>query len=227
MKNWYLLLAAVAAIFMSSCGKATVDSETSRWKSTQQLLDKLSGEYPGFKTALMQTKDAAAAQMKTAEAVSGDEAKIKAMSEANNAAKPQFVRDLETLKPNMEKLKNLMVEVPKKVTTDADKTSAALAVREADFTIGTVTSKLNSAAPANASEANGLTASLVSEVDAATKRLSSLIKDAEKTTAANKTAADSSKKVEEKKLADIKCRSCGKMQPAGSKKCGDCTAPLD
>jgi hypothetical protein len=227
MKNWYLMLAAVAAIFMSSCGKATVESETSRWKSNQQLLDKLSGEYPGFKTALMQTKDDAAAKMKSAEAVSGDEAKVKAMSEANNAAKPQFVRDLETLKPNMEKLKNLMVDVPKKVTTDADKTAAALGVREADITLGSIEAKLRTAAPANANEANGLTASMISEVEAASKRLSSLIKDAEKTTAANKTAADSSKKEEEKKLADVKCRSCGKMQPAGTKKCPDCTAPID
>lgn len=227
MKNVCLLFLAIAAVFLSSCGKASVASETANWKRNQQLLEKLSGEYPNFKTALTAVKTAAETEMKAAEAVSGDEAKIKAMSAANTTARPQFVKDLEGLKASMTKLKDLMVEIPKKITTDADKMSAGLAVREANIALGSVETKLATGAPTSTNEANGLTASLVSEIEAATKRLSSLVKDAEKTTAANKAVADSSKKAEEKKVADIKCRSCGTMHAAGTKTCPNCSAPLN
>lgn len=221
MKNFYLLLAAVTALFATAC-KKTVESETASWKANQQLLEKLSGEYPGFKTVLQATKTDAEKLMKAAEAVSDAEAKVKAMSAANTAAKPQYVRDLESLKTNMNKLKDLMVSVPKKVTTDADKVAAGLAVREADITLGNIESKLRTAAPASANEANGLTAALVSELDAASSRLSALIKDAEKTTAANNATADSAKAAADKKVADVKCRSCGTTHPAGTKKCPNC-----
>lgn len=227
MKNVCLLFLAIAAVFLSSCGKASVESETANWKRNQQLLEKLSGEYPNFKTALTAVKTAAETEMKAAEAVSGDEAKIKAMSAANATARPQFVKDLEGLKASMNKLKDLMVEIPKKVTTDADKAAAELGVRAANDVLSGMPLKMLVSNPTNVNEANGLAASLVSEIDAATKRLSSLVKDAEKTTAANKTAADSSKKVEEQKVADIKCRSCGTMHAAGTKTCPNCSAPLN
>lgn len=226
MRQLYLLLTAAVVLF-ASCGKATVESETKRWASTQQTLDKLSGEYPGFKAALQEAKAAGEAKMKAAESVSKEEEKVKAMSDAINAARPQFVKDLEDLKTNTNKLKDLMTQAPKKVTTPADKDAAMLAVREADFTLGSVETKLRSAAPANINEANGITAGIASELKAATDRLDKILKDAEKTTAGNKTAADSTKKADEKKLADVKCRSCGTMNAAGSKKCSSCTAPID
>jgi peptidoglycan hydrolase CwlO-like protein len=226
MKNLCLLLLASIAIFLSSCGKASVESETANWKSNQQLLEKLSGEYPNFKTALTAVKTAAEAEMKTAEAVSGDEAKIKAMSAANSTARPQFVRDLEGLKGRINKLKDLIVEIPKKVTTDADKAAAQLGVRTANEVLEGMPLKMLVSNPTNVNEANGLAASLVSDIETATTRLSSLVKDAEKTTAANKTATDSTKKVEDKKVADIKCRSCGTMSPAGTKTCSSCSAPF-
>ena len=86
MRQLYLLLTA-AVVFFASCGKATVESETKRWASTQQTLDKLSGEYPGFKTALQEAKAAGEAKMKAAEGVSKEEEKVKAMSDAINAAR--------------------------------------------------------------------------------------------------------------------------------------------
>ncbi len=227
MKHLYLLFAASIALFASSCGKATVETETKRWAATQQTLERLGGEYPGFKTVLAEAKAAGETKMKAAESVSKEEDKIKAMTEAINAARPQFVADLENMKTNVNKLKDLMAEATKKATTPEDKAAVQLVVQDADLKVFMMELQLRSAAPTNINEANGLTSALARDVKSFTERLEKMVKDGEKTAAGNKAAADSTKKVEEKKLADIKCRSCGTANPAGTKKCNSCTAPIE
>ena len=225
MKNLFFLLLATAA-FWTSCGPATVESETSRWNSNKERIGKLGALYSNFKPVLQSVLAEAETKMKAAEAVSKPEDKIKAMSEANGVASATFVTQLESISGKIKSLKDAVVSVQQKATDKSDANAAWVAAMSAEGTIRNSEAKLLAAAPTNASEATAVVDAITDELDASKKRLDDVAKVAAGKAEDNKKAAADDKKAEEAKTADVICAYCKKSSPAGSKECGSCGAAI-
>jgi hypothetical protein len=232
MKNLFFLFLSVS-MFWTSCGPATVESETSRWNSNKERISKLGALYPNFKPLLQTILTEAETKMKAAESMSKAEEKIIAMGAANTVASPNFVSILSGISDKIKSLKDAAVSAQQKTTDKNDSNAAWSAASSAENTIRACEMKLQSAQPANVSEANAIAEAAEDELDAAKKRLDDVAKvasgkaaDAKKTEEDAKKAAADDKKAEEAKVADVVCSYCKKSSPAGSKECGGCGAAL-
>ena len=226
MKNLYFLFPIIFTLLVSACGKATVESEQKRWTGNLQTLEKLSGEYPTFKTLIAEIKSQAEASMKNAESISDAEQKVVLMQAANELAKPRAIRSLENIKGTTQRLKDLLISAPTKVKGDNYTQSILLAVKDAENTILQTELKLKTQSPNSISEAEAMLTSIDSDLNAASKRIKDVISSYEKTEQAAKAVEEKVKQEEEKANAQIKCRSCGTMSPAKSTTCAQCGAPF-
>ena len=228
MKNWYVLIIAMASI-AAACGKATVDSENSRWQSNQKRLDRVAALYKTFKPIIKQLHTDAEKQFKAAESIGKEEDKIAAMAAANDAASPLFVRELDGLADKIKTIKDKMVDVQQLATDKSDQNAAWTASQAAQATLTAADSKLRDAAPSTVSEADALVKSIVAELNSAEDRLDKVAnaaeakaKEAQQAEEDKKKAADDAKKA----VADIKCEYCGKLCAHDAKECPHCGAPL-
>lgn len=233
MKNIYLFTVLMAlATFWSSCG-SSVEGETASWKSNQERITRLKANYPGFKGALDAALNDAKTAMESAQSVGDKEAKIKAMSAANDKASPQFVRELDGMDRLMRDIEGKISKTKQAGGDRNDQSAIWDAANRADQAIREAKSKLKSSTAADIASANAITSSVTSNLKSVQSLLDDIAKEAKNKADAAKKAEDDKKaaaaKADEdakKAAAPIKCGACGTENKAGSTKCSQCTAPL-
>jgi chromosome segregation ATPase len=235
MKLTTLLTAFVAFLLLASCGKATTESETKRWEASQETINTLSAQYPGFKPALKEALDAAKLKWEAATKVSGEEQQIEAMRTANKTARPQFVNQLDDMSDKMETLKDLVTDATQAGGTDhADNQALATARREADISLGNAEKALKTGSVATIDAANAIVGKVSDELESATKRIKKVMETAK----GKKSEAKAAAKSEEEKAAateaakvdaqkSIKCDYCGTMNAHDALECSNCAAPVE
>jgi len=234
MKNLTFLLLLATFLGISACGPATVESETSRWNSNKERINRLKANYTKFSGVLDKVLADADAAMKSAESISSEEEKIKAMGDANSKAAPQFVLDLDGMDKLIRSVEDLATKA-KQTSGDASDTNAAYdAANRATETIRDSRNRLNTANVSDVAAANAVTDAVKKNLDGAKKRLNDVIstadkkaEDAKKAEEDAKTAADKKAEEEKKAKADIVCQYCKKSCPAGSTECPHCGGPLN
>jgi len=228
-------LIAIAAFFIvTSCGKATSESETKRWESSKKTLTTLGAKYPGFKPALEEVLADATAQWTAAGNVGDEEKKVEAMSAANSAASPSFVSNLDNMSGKLEALKDMAAEATQAGGDEADKAALNLAKNEAGLTLNNVEKMLRERKVSNAAEATAVVDDAMQQVESATSRIQKIMetiagKKAQEKAAEDKekTDADNDKAAEEEAKKPVKCGHCGQMNKPGALKCESCTAPIE
>ena len=232
MKN-YFLLSLCALLFLATSCKKTVEGETKKFETNIKRLNDLMAQYPSFKPALESVKNEAQSKMDAANKASGDDAKIKAMADANSVASPQFVYQLDDIEDQKSKLRSLITKAAQSVNDGNDRDAARSARNYAEDAISNADRKLRDASVNNASDAEAVLRPIMSSLSGAMSDLSSVIstadgkKQAEKKAENDSKAAEETKKVEEeKKAAPVKCGYCGNMNPAGTAKCSGCGAQV-
>lgn len=233
MKKQYLLGLLAVFLLAVSC-KQSVEGESSKWEANKQRLSSLGAKYSNFKPAIEATLQEAQAAWDAAQSVSDEKAKIKAMSEANAKASPEFVRNLESVDDKINKIRDLAAKAAQQAGDHSDSDAAWVAKTNADRTISESQSSLRTAAPSSAGDANAVVGSIIKNLEAAQKSLDDVVKVAEskkeenKKAEENKTTAEENKKAEEeKKASPIKCGYCSTSNAAGSTKCSSCGADLN
>jgi len=235
MKLMTLLTSLITFLLLVSCGKATTESETKRWKASQETINTLSAQYPGFKPALKEALDAAKLKWDAATQISGEEQQIEAMRTANKTARPPFVTALDKMSDKMETLKDLVTDATQTGGADqADNQALATARREADISLGNAEKTLKSASAATIEIANAIISPITKELESATKRIKKVMetakdkKEAAKaTTESDKEEATAKEAAEEAAKKSIKCGYCGNMNAHDALKCGSCGAPVE
>jgi hypothetical protein len=232
MKN-YFLLSLCALLFLATSCKKSVEGETKKFETNIKRLNDLMAQYPSFKTALESVKKDAQSKMDAASKVSGDDAKIKAMAEANSVASPQFVYQLADIEDQKNKLKSLITKATQNANDGNDREAARSARNNANDAIYDADRKLRDASVSNASDAEAVLRPVMSSLSSAMSDLNSVISTADgkkqaekKAEKDNKAAEDTKKAEEEKKAAPVVCGYCKNSNPAGTAKCSGCGAQL-
>jgi hypothetical protein len=232
MKN-YFLLSLCALLFLATSCKKSIEGETKKFESNIQKLNEIGARYPSFKAACETLKSDATKQMETAKGLSEEKAKIEAMATANNIASPTWVNNLSGVDDKINSIRDMSTKASQNSHDRNDSDAAWAASRQGEDAIREAKMKLESSSVNSPSDAAAIVSTIVSNLDAAERRLSDVVrtaenkKDAEKKAENDSKAADETKKAEEeKKAAPVKCGYCGNMNPAGTAKCSGCGAQV-
>jgi len=227
-----IALLATALLFLAVACKKTVESETKAWARNLKNIEKLSYEYPNFKTSLQVVKKKAEVVMKSAEAVSKEEDKIKKMEEANKAINPLFVRNLADIKSKTQSLKDKMVDARGLRMEMNERYSVNRAISDADRAIMDAQDKIQQSVE-NILQAETLTEMVISDLKSALSGLERAVSRVEERIASEKKIEDEKKQVVQKQeevkkelAKPVKCTYCGTINPPGKDKCKNCGAPL-
>ena len=225
MRNFSIGLFLLSIILIGACGKASVESETKRWKHNQDRITSLKAIYPSFSTALDKTFDEANAAMLSAERLT-EEAKVEAMANANRHASASFIRDLDRMEDLVQDIEDKITKAKQSTTKQNDQSAAWDAARRADTAIREAKRKLSFANVKEIAAANAITKAVKTKLDAAEKRLDEVMKVAKETAQKQEKTEKLVKETEKKAKADIVCGYCKSKNAAGAKQCGKCSAPL-
>jgi chromosome segregation ATPase len=231
MKN-YFLLSLCALLFLATSCKKSIEGETKKFDSNIQRLNEVAAKYPSFKAACETLKTDATKQMEAAKSLSEEKAKIEAMAAANNIASPTWVNDLSNIDNKINSIRDMSTKASQNSHDHNDSDAAWVASRQGEDAIREANNKLGGTVD-SPSAAAAIVSSIISNLDAAERRLSDVVKTAEnkkdaekKAQNEEKAAKDSTKATEEKKAAPVKCGFCGNSNPAGTAKCSGCGAQL-
>jgi len=226
-------LALLAFLFLAVSCQKTIEGEQKNFDSNIQKLDEVSAKYPRFKGACETLKKDANKQMESARQLSEEKSKIEAMSTANTIASPVWVNNLSQMDSKINAIRDMITKAAQNAKDRNDSDAAWTASRQGEDAIREARNKLENADINNPSDAAAIVSSVMSNLEAAERRLNDVVKTAQDKVAAEKkaendakTAEDGKKAEEEKKKAPVKCGHCGKMCPAGTAKCDGCGAPM-
>jgi DNA repair exonuclease SbcCD ATPase subunit len=227
------LIALLGFLFLSVSCQKTIEGEQRNFDANIQTLNEVSAKYPRFKGACETLKKDANKQMETARQLSEEKSKIEGMSAANTIASPVWVNNLSQMDSKINEIRDMITKAAQNAKDKNDSDAAWTASRQGEDAISEAKNKLEKADVNNPSDAAAIVSSVMSNLEAAEKRLSDVVKTAQDKVAAEKKAEndakadeDQKKADEEKKKAPVKCGHCGQSSPAGSTKCGNCSAPL-
>ena len=228
------LFALLAFMFLAVSCQKTIEGEQKSFDANIQKLNEVAAKYPSFRNACETLKSDANKQMQAARLLSEEKSKIEGMSAANTIASPVWVSNLSDMDRKINAIRDMITKAAQNAKDQNDSDAAWMATRQGEDAIREAKIKLESAQINNPSDAAVVVSSVLSNLEAAEKRLSDVVKTAQDKIAAEKraendakTAEDQKKAEEEKKKAPIKCSYCNKMCPAGSTKCDGCGAPLN
>jgi hypothetical protein len=227
-------IALFALLFLAVSCQKTIEGEQKNFDANIQMLNEVSAKYPRFKGACETLKSDANNQMESARKLSEEKSKIEGMSAANKIASPIWVNNLSQMDSKINAIRDMITKAAQNAKDKNDSDAAWTASRQGEDAIREAKNKLEKADVNNPSDAAAIVSSVMSNLEAAEKRLSDVVKTAQDKVAAEKraendakTAEDQKKAEEEKKKAPIKCSYCNKMCPAGSTKCEGCGASLN
>lgn len=227
------LFALIGYLFLAVSCQRTIEGEQQNFDINMQRLSEISAKYPAFKSACESLRSDATKQMEAAKGFSEEKAKIEGMATANSIAGPTWVRNLAEMDRKINEIRDMATQATQKAGDRTDSDAAWVASRSGEDAIREARSRLSSASTNNPSDAAVVVSTVMSNLEAAEKRLNDVIKTAEekkseekKAEEESKTAEEHKKAEEEQKKAPIKCGHCGNSNPAGSTKCGGCAAPL-
>lgn len=232
MKYNSLFFSILSIFLIASCAKPTTESETKRWESHQKTLQTLSVKYPSFKNALTEVERSAAQQWEAALKVGDEEQKIAAMQTANSAAYPEFVRKLDYLEGNMDRLQRLCRKTTKTSADRIDMNALRTARDDAERTLSDLRYSLSSRVVNSPVEAEVAVEEISKNIKYATDRINKVMKriadkerkqkQEEKAEKDKQNADKQSKEISK----SVKCSYCGSKNKAGTSKCKSCGAPL-
>ena len=232
MKNCTFLILLAILFLTASCQK-TIEGEQKNYDANIQKLDEVAAKYPGFKKVCEIIKSDASKQMESAKNLSEEKSKIEGMSAANAIASPTWVNNLSDMDNKINAIRDMITKAAQNAKDKNDSDAAWAASRQGEDAISEAKNKLENSKVNNTSDAAVIVSSVMSNLDAAEKRLSDVVKTAQDKVAAEKKAENDAKTAEEQKNADeeqkkapVKCGHCGKTCPAGTKKCDGCGAPM-
>lgn len=162
----YLLLLTLLVV---SC-KRTESGEKNRWQTNQNMIQGLAAKYPAFRNVLEARLAEASQLMDKANAVSGEEERIEAMSDANRSLNVQFINELKKVDDKITTIRDLGRDALKMADNRTEKMLADVASRNADQSIDSARDLLTAPPVADEFEA-------IRRVDKAM----SLLSDAEET----------------------------------------------
>lgn len=224
MRVTTFLAVALAFCVVLACGKATPESETKRWESAQKTLQTLGTKYSGFKPALEVVITESTTLWEKALEETNAEKQLEAMSVANKAAYPAFVRSLDKIADEIETLKSLKTKVLQDGGTDeADQAALESVGKDVDEVLSDVKSMLKSQKVANPTEAEALLEEAQKAMTTVTKRLKDVATTAKNKESEAAAAVDSSANADK----SVKCSYCGSMNASSTLKCSGCGAPVE
>ena len=224
MRLTTFLAIALASCMVWACGKATPESETRRWESAQKTLQTLGTKYSGFKPALEVVMTESTTLWEKALEETNEEKQLEAMSVANKAAYPLFVRSLDKIADEIETLKSLKTKVLQDGGTDeADKAALESVGKDVDEVLSDVKAMLKKQKVANPTEAEALLEEAKKAMINVSKRLKDVATTAKNKQSEAEATADSSSNADKA----IKCAYCGGMNASGTLKCSGCGAPVE
>ena len=228
MKNFLLLCLALVGLSLAAC-KRTVEGEKTSYEANRKTLEKLGAEFPGFKPAFEAMLAEGETAWKAAEGVSGEEAQIKAMAAVNAQLAPSFVRDLSSLRDQLNKLKDLKTSSVKLVTKEEDKTALMAALDELNISLNRVEGEMKTSRGTSRNEVQAVVEGWMKDIKAAQNRVDNIVKPYRE--AANEKQDEKDLKELEKleQAKAVKCKKCGTKCEADKgdcSKCGSCGAPL-
>lgn len=217
------LLLFVAATFLFVACKKSVEGEKKSFESNKSRVNQLMSDYPAFKPALQEQLKKAEDVMASAEGTSNEDQKIDKMSEANGLLTAKFITSLDGIRKKIDKLKEEKIDLSGQKMDMNDKSSAKLAIQEADRTIYKVENILKSGAN-NVSRAESVMKQAMDAIATAQKLMDKVTKNAkDKQDTKDKKVSEDNKKKEEA-AKPWKCSYCGSKNDANAKECSSCGA---
>ncbi len=237
---WSLLL--VSSIFIYSC-KKTAEGETSSWNSNAQQVVTLKQQYPQFATAIDQQFVDIKKLWDDAQNVSGDDAKISAMSGANAAYYASFIYTLGNMESQKTKLRDLQDKLRRLNSNQEVSYRASSSQSECSNTLSMIDMTLSRGAQ-TPNEAVSILQILKLSVDNTISHCNDVIayanelerkkaqeqKDKQANTNTNTNTNTNSSTTTTTTTpstgTSVKCAYCGTSNPPGGGTCSSCKAPL-
>ncbi|MEA2042967.1 MAG: zinc finger Ran-binding domain-containing protein [Bacteroidota bacterium] len=231
-----LLLLPFLLLFLAySCGPS-VEGESKQWKSNLNQLNKLSKEYPVFKSKIDAKVARAQKIFDQSSSISDEDKKAAKMHEANDLLNMGCVGNLknsdskiETVRSNVDKLRKIRMGMPEK-----DVRYSNFVIEDAERAITDLSKVLDKAKTAETAPCEELKTVLliletsIDDLKQAITNLKRTKSDIEAEKKKNTVSNDNSKSNETttKKATTVKCEYCGTKNDADRKKCSSCGAPL-
>lgn len=217
-------------LLVTACAK-TVEGESKKWDANVTKVNALGAKYPGMKPALDARLAASKATWDSANGISDEESKIKAMAAANSAIMAGFVTKLDGVEGSLAKLRESRVSAASMAGDESSRLAAKLAAEDAQKTIDRVEKTLKDGAKDEAS-ATAVVDKVVADIETAQKAVDKVLegdkKKAEDKAAADKAADDKAAKADADKaaaVADWTCEYCGTANKHDATACSSCGAP--
>ncbi|HUH04910.1 MAG TPA: Ran-binding zinc finger domain-containing protein [Kofleriaceae bacterium] len=213
-------LAVLAMATATSACKKTVKGETSRWDASNRKVDDLAVLYPSFKSALEDQRSRAKTVFDAAQAIEGDEAKAKKMSEANTLLSGGFIAQLGAADATIKSIRSKLVEAGA-VAVDTPLRARAEAVsEEAKRTLADVDKRLRAGAR-DAGGARAVLEQVTNDLQHAERLLTELMP---KPTPAAGTAGATPEPVGDTAPTSWTCEFCDHQNEAEASTCANCGA---
>jgi hypothetical protein len=234
-------LLIVSSLVIYSC-KKTAEGETTSWNSNAQQVVTLKQQYPQFANAIDQQFVGIKKQWDDAQTVSGDEAKISAMSAANAAYYASFIYTLGNMESQKSKIRDLQdklrrlngnSEVSYRVSSSQSECSNTLSMIEMTMTRGAQTPNEAISILQILKMSVDNTITHCNDVIAFANELERKKNDAQKqannnntNTNNNSTNTNTNTNTTPSAGTAVKCAYCGTSNPSGGGTCSSCKAPL-
>lgn len=236
-----LSIVSILSLIVASC-KSTVEGETSRWDSNSQKIVQLKQQYPQFSNAIEQQFEIARKQWVNAQAISGEEQKISAMSVANSRINNSFIDLLSDMDNQKRKLRDLQDKLRRLNGPEELSYRASSSTSECTYTLSIIDMTLARGAQTN-SEAESVLQALkqsientilhgndvVAYADELERKKVQEEKDKQTTTTnSNASSTTTESTVTETPAAtnSVTCSYCGTTNASGGGNCSSCKAPL-
>lgn len=222
MKSKLLMLSFLLVVLAMGCSRS-VEGETKAWTRNQQTVKDLMTLYPRMGGALNEQLNKATSAWDAAQSVSGDDAKIEAMANANRLLNSGFVQDLSRFEKEEKDLQALIIDVQTNAKGSDDARSAFVVRDQANATLRQARMSIDNGA-ISAAQATVVMDKVTKDMAAATKNLKKVNDGFKKkeTSAQKEKAAD--KAAEKAETAPWTCSYCSKSNPADATECGGCGA---
>lgn len=238
--HWTMTVLVAAVLVLSGCGRRTAESETANFNNSVEAAKKTMALYPEFRGVLGEELGAAESAMAAAKQVADDKEQVAAMGKARKMLSQGTFGKLSQVESALRELKTETLELTG--DTGFDDVGKAALIDEANQTHAQVQEVLKAGA-ADATAAAAVLEKALSDITIVRKGIAPLLAAKRK---AAKAVADAAKQASSEAgrvgsgtpgtttqqavtpapPAQIKCKYCGRMNPATATKCAGCGAAL-
>lgn len=230
MKKLFLIFIAIS---LFAC-KPSVEGEIKSWEQNKKNAQQLKKDYPAYAKLVDARLTEAEKLWKSAEAITDEEKKAEAMSNANSVLERGSVYQLKSMKSKISSLKSDKSKLQEQISSNpALGDRANIAIKEANDAIKTGEEALFATGALSVTDAESKIKLAASRIETAEKSMSSVLsainkdkKEKKEQVKKQEQKEKEAKKEEQKKKEKIKCEYCGGMNKPDATKCEHCDAPI-